>query len=59
MSARLGNPSFVDKVDPITTLDATQAMCDGNGRPALGGMVQCILDDAFAIAVKCRGRLVK
>ena len=59
MSTRLGNSSFVNKVNPIAALDATQTMCDGDGRPSLGCMVQGVLNYTFAIAVKCRGRFVK
>jgi hypothetical protein len=59
MGARLDNPPFVNKMDPITPLDTTKTVCDGDRRPSLGCVVQCVLDYTFAIAVKCGGCFIK
>jgi hypothetical protein len=55
MGARLNNPPCVDEMNTATPLDTGKTVCDGDGRPSLSCLVQCILNYTFAIAVKCRG----
>jgi len=59
MGARLNNPPFVNEMNTVTPLDTAKTVCDGDGRPPLSRVIQCVLNYTLAITVKCRGRFVK
>lgn len=59
MGTALDDPALADKVNLVALLNRAQAMCDRDGRSALGSAVEGVLDDTFAVAVQGRGRLVQ